>query len=519
LVSFYDVDIFRHDLAPFPCLFLDAADSEFADFIAAALEMLRVCPNVVAMVESDLDSHAKKKKALRLADARWAARESGRLPHLDDSTRCGPEAITLGDGRPRTPALVVALYLLLRGYVGGFKSAGASDLLAESRTLAVFLARVGLAPLGRSTLTELTNAVSARTRTALLDAQICMVTREALDDFSTLIVDSTSVAGNTEWPTESRLVVKLLGRILHVGHTLPKFGLPELFSYEAARIHDRLVKIDRDIDMLKSGKNLTKRRKRRYKKVIGTGRAAYHSVTNELPVIRRALAALKAPPSRRERAERVVARIESDLADLARVLGHCEARIVDQVKVPAAEKVVSTSDPDAAFIVKGQRDPRVGYKPQLARSGNGFVTGLIVPRGNAADSDMLVPMYEQVLARTKVTPERVIVDDGYASAANRNALRQRGVGTISIGGSKGRKLTPAKEWSSDEHVAARDDRSAVESLMSTLKGSFDFDALSRRGLDAATAELMEKVLAYNLCRMVALRAARRRALEARALAA
>lgn len=513
------MDIPRHDLASVPCLFLDAADSEFADFIAAALEMLRATPDVVALVESDLDSHAKSKKALRLADARWAAGQSGDLPHVDSSARCGPESITLGAGRPRTPALVVALYVLLRGYVGGFKSAVASDLLAESRTLAVCFARWGLNTLGRSTLTELTNAVSVRTREALLDAEIRMVTREALDDFSTMILDSTSVAGNTEWPTDSRLTVKLLGRILHVGRSLPKFGLPELVSYEAARIHERLVKIDRDIDMLKRGKNLAKRRGRRYKKVIGTGRAAHRSITNELPPIRRALAAMRAPPSRRLRAERIVAQIESDLADLARVLGHCEARIVDKAKVPAGDKVVSTSDPDAAFIVKGQRDPAVGYKPQLARSGNGFVTGLIVPRGNAADSEMLMPMYEQVHKRTKVTPDRVIVDDGYASAANRNALREREVGTISIGGSKGRKLTPTKEWSSDEHVEARDDRSAVESLMSTLKGSFDFDTVSRRGLDAVTAELMEKVLAYNLCRMIALRAARRRALEAKALAA
>lgn len=513
------MDIPRHELAPLPCLFLDAADSEFADFIAEALDLLRAAPEVVAMVESDLDAHARKKKARRLADARWAAGQSLHLPNLNPSNIVGPEAITLGDGRPRTPAVVVALYVLLRGYVGGFKSAVASDLLAESRTLAVYLTRMGIAPLGRSTLSELTNAVSARTREALLDAEIRRITREALDDFSTMILDSTSVAGNTEWPTDSRLTVKLLGRVLRVGHKLPKFGLPKLVSYEAERIYDRLVKIDRDLDMMKRGKNLTKRRSRRYKKVIGTGRAAYCSITNELPEIRRALVAMKAPPSRRERAERVVAQIESDLADLARVLDNCEARIVDKVRVPAEEKVVSTSDPDAAFIVKGQRDPRVGYKPQLARSGNGFVTGLIVPRGNAADSDMLVPMYEQVLARTKVTPDRVIVDDGYASAANRAALRKRGVSTVSIGGSKGRKLTPSKEWYSDEHVEARDDRSAVESLMSTLKGSFDFDALSRRGLDAATAELMEKVLAYNLCRMVALRAARRRALEAEALAA
>ena len=32
----------------------------------------------------------------------------------------------------------------------------------------------------------------------------------------------------------------------------------------------------------------------------------------------------------------------------------------------------------------------VGYRPQLARSGSGFVSALVLPRGNAADSRHLV---------------------------------------------------------------------------------------------------------------------------------
>lgn len=513
------MDILCHELAPVPCLFLDAPDSGFADFVSGALELLRVNPSLVARVEQDLDVHAKKKKALRQADARWVANQSIDLPTVPQSLFHGPENITLGDGRPRTPALVVALFVFLRGYLGGFKTAPSDDLLFESRTIAVFLARQNLVMPGRSTLTELTNAVSEATRSAFLDAEVRMILREGLDDFSTMIQDSTSVEGNTEWPTDSRLVVKLLHRILRTGRALPKFGLPEMRSYEAERILDKLTTIDRQIDLMKSGKNVTEKRNRRYKQVIGKGRVAHRSVANELPKVREALAAMKAPPSRRLRTERVVAQLERDLQDLARVLDNCEARIVDKIKVPAAEKVVSTSDPDAAFIVKGQRDPVVGYKPQLARSGGGFVTGLIVPRGNVADSDLLIPMYDQVYQRTQVVPDRVIVDDGYASAKNRDTLKLRHVGTISIGGSKGRKLTSTKDWNSDAHVEARDDRSAVESLMSTLKGSYDFDEVSRRGIDAVAAELLEKVLAYNLYRIVGLRALRRREAEAEALAA
>ena len=56
------------------------------------------------------------------------------------------------------------------------------------------------------------------------------------------------------------------------------------------------------------------------------------------------------------------------------------------MKVDIKDKIVSLSDEDASMIVKGQRDPVVGYKPQIGRSENGFITAIIVPEGNASDS-------------------------------------------------------------------------------------------------------------------------------------
>jgi hypothetical protein len=46
----------------------------------------------------------------------------------------------------------------------------------------------------------------------------------------------------------------------------------------------------------------------------------------------------------------------------------CERRIMEQEKVPMAEKIVSLSDSDASFIFKGGWNSVVGYRPQLARS-------------------------------------------------------------------------------------------------------------------------------------------------------
>lgn len=86
------------------------------------------------------------------------------------------------------------------------------------------------------------------------------------------------------------------------------------------------------------------------------------------------------------------------------------------------------------------------------------------------------------------------------------------VKAISISGAKGKKLTDIDDWESETYRDARRDRSAVESLMFTIKDGFEFGELGRRGIDAVRSELMEKVLAYNCCRIILMRKRRREAL-------
>jgi hypothetical protein len=84
-------------------------------------------------------------------------------------------------------------------------------------------------------------------------------------------------------------------------------------------------------------------------------------------------------------------------------------------KKSVAEKIISLSDSDASFIVKGGWNTVVGYRPQLARSGSGFVTALVLHRGNVADSPHLVAMVQEQITNTGVTPAMNSADDGYSS--------------------------------------------------------------------------------------------------------
>jgi IS5 family transposase len=210
-------------------------------------------------------------------------------------------------------------------------------------------------------------------------------------------------------------------------------------------------------------------------------------------------------PSRRELLTGLLKQIQSDLVDAQRVIVYCEGRVFNDQKLPSTQKVLSLSDGSAAYIQKGGRTAVIGYKPQLVRSENGLVTSLLVPEGNAADSIKLEPAIRDSIRRTGVIADIVSTDDGYASAKGRDEVLSMGVKMISISGSKGKKLTATEDWESETYRNARANRSAVESLMFTIKDGFYFGKVGRRGIDAVQSELTEKVLAYNCCRIILLK--------------
>ena len=113
----------------------------------------------------------------------------------------------------------------------------------------------------------------------------------------------------------------------------------------------------------------------------------------------------------------------------------------------------------------------------------------------------------------------VSADDGYCDQGARKDLLKTGVKVVSISGAKGKKITGTEEWNRPDYRAARTNRSAVESLMFTLKDGYEFGQLLRRESEHVRAELMEKVLAYNISQIIRVRARRAREKLEQSLAA
>jgi transposase, IS5 family len=492
---------------PRQLVFLTPIDTPLNDFLNEIHQIAYLEPSIVERIDEDLDLHAKKKKLLRLADVQFLAGQTPDLPKLQLQLReLKLDDIELETGRPRTEAYIVYLFLMLRGWAGGCKDQQARLLLEESITLKLWLEHLGLQLPPASTLSENLNAVSNQTRRLIHQAQLRYIVQQSLDDFQKCFIDSTAVEANTERPTDSTILVRLISRICTTGANLHRWNLPDMNPIGLSQQQQEFRRYCQQIDFLQGKGRAEARRRKLYFQLLRRVRRIRKRLLRDLEAVGRNLESrTDLMPSRRLMSEEVLCLIAEDLAALEQAAQVCERRVMGQEQVAVAEKIISLSDSDASFIVKGGWNTVVGYRPQLARSGRGFVTGLFLPRGNTADSLHLVTMVKQQITNTGVIPSMASADDGYSSQQGRKEVLGLGLKVVSIGGAKGKKITEAQQWNSRAYRQARAERSAMESLLFTLKEGFEFGELVRRTHENVLAEMLEKVLAYNISQIIRLR--------------
>src|SRR6195256_447855 len=497
------------DLAnrPRQLVFLTPIDSKLNDFLNEIHRIACLEPSIVERIDLDLDLHAKKKKLLRLIDAQFLAGQIPDLPKLQLQLReLKLDNIDSETGRPRTEAYIVYLFLMLRGLIGGCKDQHARLLQEESITLKLWLNHLGLEWPPASTLSENLNAVSNQTRALIHQVQLRLILEQDLDDFQKCFIDSTAVEANTERPTDSTILVRLIARVCTIGGNLHRLDLPDMNPLGLLEQQEELRRLNQQIHFLNGKARAEAKRQKLYFQLVRRVRRLRKRLLRDLESVRRKLESrTDLAPSRRLRGQEALGLIAEDLAALEQAAKVCERRIMEQEKVPMAEKIVSLSDSDASFIVKAGWNSVVGYRPQLARSGSGFVTALVLPRGNAADSRHLVAMVKEQITNTGVIPAMTSADDGYSSQEGREEVLGLGVKVVSISGAKGKRLLEAQQWKSRPSRQARAERSAIESLVFTLKEGFEFGEMVRRTHENLLAEMLEKVLAYNISQIIRVR--------------
>lgn len=488
-------------------LLFDIPDTKLGEILREALDLSCRHPEILWNVEMDLETAGKESKMKRLLEKRFHEEKMPALP-IDDLPPVGglkTDDLSLGTGRRRMPAEVVYLFISVRGYLSSVTDQVAVEIIRDSTTIRRYFAERALSVPAPRTILDNLSHVSQATRDLILDCQMSAVLEDGLDDFKKMTMDSTAVSGNNRWPVDSALIHNHLRRIFLTGKKLDCFGLPSFREWQIPRWLKKLHALDFQASTCGGKPSSRRTRKKIYRKIRSTAEKVVGRMEKELTLLRESYDPKAFSPLVRERLERLFQGMEDDLKKVREICEYNRKRMEEEISVPSTEKILTMADPDAAIIVKGDRESTLGYKPQVIRTGNGFVPGMIFEQGNVSDSGSFQELVELHLNRTGVLPETVSADDGYASKDNRDKLLEKGVKNISFSGSKGRKIIPAEQWDTPEYLELRNERSAVESVIFTLKYVFDFDRARRRGLTAVKEEMTEKIIAHNFWRMALLR--------------
>ena len=402
---------------------------------------------------------------------------------------------SLKQGRERIISDNALFFLLiLRGAWGSVTDKVALERLIDSMTIFQLQFHFEMKSWPKSnTIIENLNCISNKTRLLILKRQAHFILGMGFDTFDTVLIDSTSVKANSAYPTDITVLNKLVCRFVKCFGKLSTFGiLFNDFGVDTLQksLHSHLVTVN-----LTSGKGAKEKRKKAYKQALKIAQKLLDHCIKEQDRMSETYRVLELDPLKREQLNILWDKIEGDLQDTLQVIYYAALYSQHGIALPSRDKILSISDCSAAFIEKGGRQPVVGYKPQIARSGNGFIVGLVVPEGNAADSAMLKPTLEQVIYNTGRIPSEVSLDDGY-DGPYVNELLEQDV-AVSVGGAKGRRRVGDVLWESPQFTGLRNIRSAVESGMFTLKYSHYFGQMRRRGIDGVRAEMLEKVISYN----------------------
>jgi hypothetical protein len=514
-----------------PLLLEAAVSSDLDKFVEQSVRIANRHPQLLVALERDLDVHGLKKKHVRETDRHFIEVRTAKLDGLEFELSDRPLACscTLAEGRPRMPALAVFIFLLLRGWIGGPKGVTFRMLLKESITLHRLLDSLGIDRVpGPSTVLDNINAVGEATQQMILRAQLAVAGEDGLDDMDQCRADSTAVRANSMHPTDSGLMKAFAQRAAGLCERLfkPELpGVPDMRERKEVKavneVAEELGKLCRDIGMLSGKRNVATQRKELYEKmytrvarferrfapVLGKARSAVEKAAGQMQLL----------PSKRCLAETFLQQAAGDLEALVAIAAYSKRRIVEEKQTPAGDKIYSVSDIDAAIIRKGGWQDVLGYKPQLAFSGKGLVTAILVPAGNAADNGQLPELLVAVERNIGKLPRSFTFDDGYTNGAVRDHYIGRGVEVFSYAGANGRHVIGKETYDREDYRVARRARSAAESNIYTLKYGYDFRTVMRRGIEEVRSEMLGKVLAYNMRRLVTMREEKRRAEQMQAV--
>lgn len=351
-----------------------------------------------------------------------------------------------------------------------------------------------------TTLMKITKRCGPQTVDALNEALLARASEAKLVKTNKVRADTTVVEANVDYPTDSGLLARGIGKIAKLSRRVQAAG-----GATRTATRDRSRAANRRARAIASKLKLRRDEAKQQVKAI-TGELA------DLAETAAAEAAAVARNARRRLARRgsaasgelrsAVAELETILSRVGTIVSQTRTRLSGQ-KVDGASRLVSARDPDARPIVKGRLGKPVefGYKAQVLDNADGIILDYGTHVGNPPDAPLLAPAIKRVTRRVGRAPRAVTADRNYGEAAVDDELHNLGVGAVAIP----RKGRPSAARRQVEHAPSFHKlikwRTGSEGRINHLKRGYDWDRTHIDGIDGARTWTGHGVLAHNLVKV------------------
>jgi IS5 family transposase len=355
-----------------------------------------------------------------------------------------------------------------------------------------------------TTLMKLTTRCGPALVTELNETLLVTADERKLVRLGKVRADTTVVSADVEYPTDSGLLAKAVGKMSRAVSRIKAAGGASRTPFRdrrrsaARRVRQLASKLH-----LRGALNREQAQQTVYRVTGELAGLAQQAAADAAGVLRNGRRALRDATGRRAGQLR---RAINDLDVLLRRTG----QVVEQTRrrlagdMPAsATRLVSLHDPDARPIAKGRinRPVEFGYKAQVVDNEDGIVVDYTVEQGNPADAPQLPPAIERIAHRFARPPRQVTADRGYGEPAIDQAVHDLGVTQVVIP----RKGKPGIARQQQERAPAFRKlvkwRTGCEGRISHLKHRYGWDRSLVDGLDRTTTWCGHGIFAHNLVKI------------------
>ena len=428
-------------------------------------------------------------------------------------------------GRPSTPMETYLRLMFLKfRYRLGYESLCRE--VADSITWRRFC-RIGLDGLvpHPTTLMRLSTRCGLAAVDGLNETLLAKAAEAKLLRTNRIRVDTTVVAANVAYPTDSGLLARAIRRIAVTDKRIQAAGgavrtrVRDRSRAAGRRAHEIAAKLRTRSAAGRQDTQATVRRvTRQLAELAATAVAdAEPLLANAKRALRRAQAKADelrkrgvhdaAAGRRRGRLARAVNEL-TDLLDATRQIVSQTRRRVAGHTPDGATRRVSLHDGDARPIAKGRlgRPVEFGHKAQVVDNDDGIVLDHSVEQGNPPDAPQLAPAVTRVKKRAGRVPGTVTADRGYGEAKVDQQLSDLGVKNVVIP----RRGKPSQARRAEEHRKAFRRivkwRTGSEGRISHLKRGYGWDRSRIDTTEGTRIWTGHGVLAHNLVKISALAA-------------